>query len=259
MKTFSNIKRIFTFGCSFTRYHWPTWADILAKEHPAALFFNFGHCGGGNLSIAARLTEANQRFKFNESDLVAIMWTTMCREDRYITWRDGWQMTGNIFTQNEYDKDFVEKYADTRGYLIRDLALIAMGTTLVKSTNCQHLILPSVPFNYQQDEKDSSIPEILNLYKDVLEPMPKSLLELEMNFNFTCGHTYSHPQVKEPYGDYHPDTIRYRNYLEKVGVALTEQSEAFAYESVEKLKKCVTLSDIDKTFNLMKPLEKILL
>ena len=25
--------RIFTFGCSFTQYHWPTWADILINEN----------------------------------------------------------------------------------------------------------------------------------------------------------------------------------------------------------------------------------
>ena len=27
--------RLFTFGCSFTQYMWPTWADILSKN------FNF--------------------------------------------------------------------------------------------------------------------------------------------------------------------------------------------------------------------------
>ena len=27
------VKRLFTFGCSFTRYYWPTWADMLGQEY----------------------------------------------------------------------------------------------------------------------------------------------------------------------------------------------------------------------------------
>ena len=25
--------RLFAFGCSLTRYHWPTWADILGQSY----------------------------------------------------------------------------------------------------------------------------------------------------------------------------------------------------------------------------------
>ena len=28
----TKYKRFFTFGCSFTCYMWPTWADIISKE-----------------------------------------------------------------------------------------------------------------------------------------------------------------------------------------------------------------------------------
>ena len=27
-----NVERIFAFGCSFTKYYWPTWADVIASS-----------------------------------------------------------------------------------------------------------------------------------------------------------------------------------------------------------------------------------
>ena len=43
------FKRAFVFGCSFTQYYWPTWADILGREFNK--FENWGQCGGGNQFI----------------------------------------------------------------------------------------------------------------------------------------------------------------------------------------------------------------
>ena len=35
--------RLFTFGCSYTRYNWPTWADIIADDLQIP-FQNWGVC-----------------------------------------------------------------------------------------------------------------------------------------------------------------------------------------------------------------------
>lgn len=249
MIKFDSIERIFAFGCSFTKYHWPTWADVIASEVPNARFYNFGICGAGNLSIASRLLESHQRFQFGKNDLVIAMWSTMCREDRYVTWKEGWQRTGNIFTQNEYDSTFVEKWADPRGYLIRDISIISLTKQYCENLECQHLLLPSVPFDYQQDEKDSSIKEILSLYNSVISKFPRSLLELELKFRFENGHEYYRDGYDGLWQDYHPNTLRYRMYLEKLNIPLTKNSLTFAGTSFSKLKKCNTLSDIDREFN----------
>ena len=37
------MTRLFTFGCSFTQYWWPTWADILGYQHD--FYENWGRCG----------------------------------------------------------------------------------------------------------------------------------------------------------------------------------------------------------------------
>lgn len=250
MLDYAKVKRIFVFGCSFTQYCWPTWANMLHKEIPNAEFYNFGLCGSGNISIACKLSEMNYKMNFNEHDLIAIMWTTYCREDRYVSKNNGWMMTGNIFTQNDYDKDFVEKFADPKGYMIRDLGLIVMTTNWIRNQPFQSILMPSVPFDYQQDEKDDSIKAILENYKPVLANYPKSMLELELEFKFTWGHIYWKDKHKtEQVKDYHPSPLRYRNYLEKIGLPMTVTSYEYALRSTESLLKCQFREEIEQVFS----------
>ena len=45
------MKRLITFGCSFTDYSWPTWADIIALDREVE-YENWAIGGGGNQQIA---------------------------------------------------------------------------------------------------------------------------------------------------------------------------------------------------------------
>ena len=242
---FKKYKRLFVFGCSFTSYLWPTWADIIAKEIPEVDYYNFGLCGGGNLLISIRVTEANVRYKFNEDDLIIVMWTTFCREDRYRN--GGWMRTGNIFTaSHDYSDEFVRKYADPKGYLIRDLAVITQTTAFLESLHCTGITLASIPYDYQMDQDDKSIKEILTLYHDTVQSTPPCLFELEMNGHFDHGHEYL-----ESYGlyqDYHPNPLRYYSYLKKIGMPMTETSLVYAQESTTALHKTKTRAELDVSF-----------
>ena len=77
-------KRIFAFGCSMTRYRWPTWADIYASDKTTQ-FYNYAHSGAGNQFIANQIVETCKRFNWNDDDLILIMWSSITREDRYVT------------------------------------------------------------------------------------------------------------------------------------------------------------------------------
>jgi len=249
MIDFSKIKRIFVFGCSFTQYCWPTWANMLQKEMPEAEFYNFGLCGSGNISMICKISEMFYKMKFNENDLVAVMWTTYCREDRYVSKENGWMMVGNIFTQQTYDKSFIEKFADPKGYMIRDLGLIVTATNWLRSQTFQTLLMPSVPFDYQQDEKDPNIKIILDNYSSILSTYPKSMLELELDFNFEWGHIYySDKDKKNQTKDYHPSPVRYWNYLKKVGLPMTPLTYKYAVDSTARLIKCEFRHEIEETF-----------
>ena len=39
-------KRFFAFGCSFTNYYWPTWADIIGQD--SNFYENWAQPGAGN-------------------------------------------------------------------------------------------------------------------------------------------------------------------------------------------------------------------
>ena len=49
------MKRLFAFGCSFTGYGWPTWADIIGQSFD--YYENWGKSGIGNYLISSRVVE----------------------------------------------------------------------------------------------------------------------------------------------------------------------------------------------------------
>ena len=99
-------KRFFAFGCSFTHYPWPTWADIIGQNIPH--YENWGMGGAGNQFIFNSIIECNRRNKFNEDDLVIVMWTSCSREDRYVD--NGWLVAATENRETLYGKEWVKKF-----------------------------------------------------------------------------------------------------------------------------------------------------
>lgn len=170
--------RLFTFGCSYTKYKWPTWADILAREYE--YFENWGQSGAGNHYIFNSLVECNQRHKFTANDTVMIMWSSIAREDRYVG--QTWVTPGNIYSQETYDKEFVKNFADNRGYLIRDLAFIQSTKLILDSIGCKYQFFAMVPIvNISEFATTLTVKQdvdCLNLYKDVIGQIRTSVWEL---------------------------------------------------------------------------------
>jgi len=246
------FKRFIVVGCSFTNYYWPTWADILKKQMPDAEYFNFGRCGAGNLFISSRLIEAATKLTFNKDDLVMVMWTTICREDRYF--HGNWCLPGNIYTQNTYSKEFVSKFADPEGYLLRDLSLIKLSVEAMKSYDSTTVFLNCQPFDVQQDRDHNKqlkdgVKDILNTYKSLKDDIQTSMYELEMNMQWENGHVYYDPNHGK-FPDYHPSPIRYFNYLNKLNLFdLNSSTHNYAMKATDDLLKTKTKQDIENLFN----------
>lgn len=132
------MSRLFTFGCSFTQYHWPTWADILGKEFD--FFENWGLRAAGNQYIANSIIEASVRHNITTDDTVIVMWSSCFREDRYT---DEWKVGGNLYMNNRqfYTDEFITKYVTPRGCFIRDLATIHMIDKYLSYTGCKYEML----------------------------------------------------------------------------------------------------------------------
>lgn len=236
----TKYKRLFTFGCSFTSYMWPTWADVIAKEMPNAEFFNLGKSGSGNLLVSLRIAEANNRFKFTDTDLIMIMYSSYCREDR---WVDGdWISCGNIFNNDVYPRDWVRKFSDEQGYLIRDAAIIDLTSkylSTLPSTSVQMLSVPFVQGAERSDSRTVVPKDLAALYADTFVKLEPSIFELELAGKGVDYHGFQ---------DGHPSTIRYYNYLEKLGFSLSESTKKFAEDSTQILKEATNRNIIPFMF-----------
>ena len=213
---FKKYKRFFAFGCSMTRYQWPTWADMVGQEIPE--YYNFALSGAGNIFISNQIAEANMRYNFNEDDLVMVMWSTVTREDRYVDKR--WQCHGNIYFQNFYDKKFIMNYVDNRGQLIRDLALIYMADCLLKTSKANYYMMSMQPLEivirHETNKLEGEYQDVIDLYKPVVDLLNQyDLLMLGCNgkwgslpirHNVPGGQTH----------DYHPSPKTHFNFINKV-------------------------------------------
>lgn len=255
---FNKYKRVFIFGCSFTRWHYPTWANILHQSMPNTVMFNLGKGGGGNSFISNRMTQANRTYNFCETDLVTTMWSTLCREDRFFN--NQWHTVGNIFTQGEYDEKFVKKFCDPLGYLIKDLSIIDLATTYMSTLPCDYIDLLAVPFNHQCEEyiNDEVYKNVLYTYRDLISHFDKpNMLSILGQFSGGLsylpdwGHT-GHPEESE-FVDYHPNPDQYYKFLHSVGFPLTQSSADYAEEAYKKAKTVKISTEFVTAFPEIQP------
>lgn len=218
-------KRFFAFGCSFTNFYWPTWADIIGREFPAADYHNYGLCATGNEFAFHRLTEVHARYNINADDLVIVQWTNFAREDRY---RDGaWQT--NIFAQNKNSKEWMAQWFDLRGALLKTSSCIAGATHLLETTGCEfhyHSMMPMRQID-QQDTlfTDAEYKDIFAVYQSYYDLINISMVEHlygsgpkchnpePVRIKFREGH-------KESYIDHHPTPKQHLQYVNEVMLPL---------------------------------------
>lgn len=162
------MSRFFAYGCSFTKYYYPTWADIIIQESQEG--YNYGKLGSGNQLIANRIWETHARKKFTKDDTIIIMWSNFFREDIY---RNEWKTQGNIFF---YRDDITVE--DLPYYVYRDCNTIAStlnglqqtGAKVI-STSINNPYTDTILLQYQK------IKNILEIYKEWTMPQIKTISE----------------------------------------------------------------------------------
>jgi hypothetical protein len=229
MQDLTKYKRLFAFGCSFTQYRWPTWADILAQEIP--VFYNYGRSGAGNLYMYLALIEAHTRHGINQDDLVVMAWTNCAREDRYV--HNNWRCYGNIFTQEEYDPDWVKKFADLRGYFIRDMAVVQGTKLLLDSIGVDYDFFSMVPLQlvdqYRPDTM-TDIADVESLYSNVLSEIKPSYYDIVFNRNWLSRNPRPKFYFKSKLvKDNHPTPLEHLEYLQKVWPTCSFKPETLDY------------------------------
>lgn len=214
------MRRLFTFGCSFTNYRWSTWADCLAPEFD--YFENWGQSGGGNQYIFNSIMECDQRHKFCAGDTVVVCWSNTQRDDRYAKGR--WHTLGNVFSCPIYDPKYLANYVEDRGYLIRDLASMKATKILLESISGVNWKFLSMIEPQNTDETN----DVIKLYQNVVDAIAPSY--------YTVLFQNGWPNRN---GDSHPSPDEHLDYLDAVlpGWVTKAETRAIMHEETINLRK----------------------
>lgn len=238
---FKDYDRFFAIGCSFTNWHWPTWANIIAEQYPHLEFYNFGYPGMGNEYISTLLNQLTHKEKLNNRDLVGIMWSTFHRN---VCYRSGvvknqianhhtnyfdpdhsgcdrWHPSGDmIHVQNLGGNDAW----DDRGFLIRDCAIIDSASTVLEHSDFGAFqmmsILPQHQTLYDPSIRATTKSDVYELYNH----LPSKMISSDRDIVNTLDWTPSHVTVRwekpwTPIGsrdmedDRHPSALDWCKYL----------------------------------------------
>jgi hypothetical protein len=133
------MRRLFTFGCSYTSYSWPTWSNLISVDFEE--YHNWALSGLGNRAIAERISEANVRYQFTSDDVVIVQWSSHLRNDFWHMYslpdrKTNWKTSGSIFNYiNEplYDKKWINTFFFEPAYFMHTLNYISLTQGLLKS------------------------------------------------------------------------------------------------------------------------------
>jgi hypothetical protein len=214
------MERLFTFGCSFTNYIYPTWADILGIEYD--VYDNWALSAGGNHLILYSLSECIARHSISKNDTVYIMWTSLGRDDKFV--KDKWVRLGSVHAM--YDKKTIDKYIDPTGYLLTNFSVMHITEQLLKRIGCKYRFFKIMPFELFISEPNEKViandtvieNEIYKLYEATLNNIEKSVLEVVFNNKF--------PKRR----DLHPTPLEHCLYLQEMGFDLTEKQLVYAHK-----------------------------
>jgi len=162
------MKRLFTFGCSFTNYKWATWADILGLEYDHYEYWGFG--GSSNQFIFYSLTEFLQRNTLTESDTVVVMWTSINRSCKFVN---------NKWVHELYNSPVADEVNE---HLITTANIISSVNRMLKSTKCNFhflsMIKPTDEKHPYVNANDESTHAILNTYKSAFDSIHPSMYDI---------------------------------------------------------------------------------
>jgi hypothetical protein len=231
------MKRLFTFGCSYTYYFWPTWADILSLEYE--YYENWALPGLGNRAISERIAECHAVNTLNENDTVIVQWSTHLRNDwhneKSIISYPGWQTNGNIFVglnQRLYSKEWVNTFFTERSWAMHTLNHILLTKNFLENLGCTWKMTSLGDLRKLGNDLDANTKFYENLTKDNNDlVMWKRFPEFQVyedkiwaknwvdpinNLAFSYKDLYWYFQAdhnKEPWYDAHPSPLQHQKWL----------------------------------------------
>ena len=188
-------KRLFTFGCSFTYYKWPTWADYLYAGRVSEEYQNWGLSGGSNDFIWHSITECDAANKITADDIVCIMWSQPHRIGDY-SHDKGWDLPGSVFQFQP--KERVMKYWDEDHSALQNLSYMHGAKTLLEAIGCEYKFFSMIKVNLR--------PDYCRAFNNVQRSISISMDEF---LGYTPDDIRNHNWRETLPGDYHPSPVEH--------------------------------------------------
>jgi len=216
------VARIFNFGCSFTSYIWPTWADLLLHKNQG---YNLGISGTGNVSILYRVMEADRIFNFTQDDQIIVMFSSPVRWDRIYGTPLQFSREGQIINASNELKKFNNKLYTFEGLSIQSFYSILAVKNYLENKKIKFLFgsitdIFSHLDNYIDIYKIETTLEFENLKQYIKKEVPFELLDMfsfiKQQDGVSASKNWKITKKWADYSyDYHPRPLTYYNYLEK--------------------------------------------
>jgi hypothetical protein len=231
-------KRLFTFGCSYTSYSYPTWADIIGNGFKT--YRNFGRAGACNTYIMNRFVEMNNKYQFNEDDMVFVMFTGFSRFSYLHPEDKNWKTSGELELYYNNTKDeLIGKFLNSTwtsdlGIYLSWVAITAIKEILQKN-NVQHKLLLAL-----NNKHWISNPEIYSLHPDSVHLVKNfyNYLDDKLSLDEWKHKNYTNDDYvewKNGEVDTHPTIQMHYDYVKyKFSDLLNENTDKFVNSEMEK-------------------------
>ena len=136
--------RYLAFGCSYTNYYWPTYADYLSTCFDE--YLNLGAAGAGNRYIFQKLLNVINYQEIlsrplNNQDFITIQWSGLPREDKILPRKNAtmYATSGHLGSQGTFPD----------GYITNFFSLIQSAFELSAYITASKLLLDSLGLKYK--------------------------------------------------------------------------------------------------------------
>ncbi len=246
-------ERLFTFGCSYTRYYWPTWASILGREYE--YFENWGQPGIGNRAILEKLTECIMNNELTSNDTIIIQWSDFHRFDVHMpmpSLPEGWAQGGNMLLAEDFSKSWISSVWNEKSYIMHSLNFISLAIMVLNSLPCKWYMtsIHDIKKDILNNPDKTVAIELINYlkifdHKNWLVPMDVFF----ENFDFPIKELMNDNNIFEK--DLHPIPIAHYAWLKEILVPVIKKdpSEEWAIKATDVLMtKCTYYYLLDKEF-----------
>ena len=113
MEILDSQSKYLAFGCSYTQYGYPTYADFIGQAFDVRE--NLGQSGAGNRYIFHKVVATldmlkRNKIKLTKDDLITIQWSGLPREDKLRTGVHYFETPGYLGSQGVFPDEYVNTY-----------------------------------------------------------------------------------------------------------------------------------------------------